>query len=187
MYTDLNMRDLGFIIYIKTRNKNLGVPIMAQRKRIWLGAMSLWVWSLTSLSGLRIWRCCELWCRLQMQLRSGIAVAVAYASGYSSDSTPSLGTSICHGCSPKKFKRQKKKERKKERNMNLKNKELRLISFVSVTLGELHLQTKFEQEKKTYQHREIKGWFVCLGIGLGWGLKKISIKMYNHRPVPRYV
>ena len=35
-------------------------------------------------------------------LRSGMAVAVAYASSYSSNLTPSLGTSICQGCSPKK-------------------------------------------------------------------------------------
>ena len=26
--------------------------------------------------GLRIWHCCDLWCRLQMQLGSGVAVAV---------------------------------------------------------------------------------------------------------------
>ena len=32
--------------------------------------------SLASLSGLRIWHCHELWSRSQMQLRSGIAVAV---------------------------------------------------------------------------------------------------------------
>ena len=32
--------------------------------------------SLASLSGLRIWRCRELWCRSQMQLRFCIAVAV---------------------------------------------------------------------------------------------------------------
>ena len=31
-----------------------------------------------------------------MQLRSGIAVAVAQAGSYSSDLTPSLGTSVCH-------------------------------------------------------------------------------------------
>ena len=31
----------------------------------------------------------------QMQLRSGVAVAVAQASGYGSKSTPRLGTSIC--------------------------------------------------------------------------------------------
>ena len=39
-----------------------------------------------------------------MQLGSRIAVAVAVAGSHSSDLTPSLGTSICHGCSPKKQK-----------------------------------------------------------------------------------
>ena len=33
--------------------------------------------SLALLHGLRVWRCCELWGRLQMGLRSGVAVAVA--------------------------------------------------------------------------------------------------------------
>ena len=33
--------------------------------------------SLASLSGLRIRHCCELWCRLQMQLGSGVTVPVA--------------------------------------------------------------------------------------------------------------
>ena len=36
--------------------------------------------------------------------------ALAQANGYSSDGTPSLGTSICRGCGPKKTKRPKKKE-----------------------------------------------------------------------------
>ena len=39
-------------------------------------------------------------------------MAVAQASGYGSNLTPSLGTSIYHGCSPKKTK--KKRERKKK-------------------------------------------------------------------------
>ena len=69
-----------------------------------------WVRSLASLSGLRI-RCGrELWCRLQMRLGSGVAVALALAGSYSSDLTPSLGISVCHGCGPKKKdKRQKNK------------------------------------------------------------------------------
>ena len=33
-----------------------------------------------SLSGLRIQRCCELWCRSQMWLGSGVAVAMARGS-----------------------------------------------------------------------------------------------------------
>ena len=37
------------------------------------------------------------------------SVAVAQAGGNSSDQTPSLGTSICHDCSPKKIKKKKKK------------------------------------------------------------------------------
>ena len=39
-----------------------------------------------------------------MWLASGIAVTVAVAGSCSFDSTPSLGTSICAGCSPKKIK-----------------------------------------------------------------------------------
>ena len=53
------------------------VPIMAQWKWISLVTMRTQVPSLSSLSGLRIWHCHELWCRLQMWLGSDIAVAVA--------------------------------------------------------------------------------------------------------------
>ena len=62
----------------------------------------MWVHTLASLSGLRIRRCPELWCRSQPQLGSGVAVAVVEAGSCSSDWTPSLGTSICPMCSPKK-------------------------------------------------------------------------------------
>ena len=76
--------------------------------------MRVQVPSLALLSGLRIQRCHVLWCRSQTRLGSHIAVALAVAvavsvsvaSNCSSDLIPSLGTSICHGCSPK---RQKKK------------------------------------------------------------------------------
>ena len=52
------------------------VPIVAQWKQIWLASRKTQVWPLASLSGLRIWHWCELWCRSQMQLRFYIAVAV---------------------------------------------------------------------------------------------------------------
>ena len=42
-----------------------------------------------------------------MQLGSGVAMAVVYASSYSSDLIPRLGTSICQGRRPKKQKRNK--------------------------------------------------------------------------------
>ena len=52
-----------------------GVPIVAQQKQIRLGTMRLHVRSLALLNGLRIWHCCELWCRLQMRLGYDIAVS----------------------------------------------------------------------------------------------------------------
>ena len=69
--------------------------------------MRMQVRSLASLSGLRIQYCRDLWCRLQMQLGSGVAVAVMWANSYSSVLTPNLGTSICCGCGPKKEQKKK--------------------------------------------------------------------------------
>ena len=66
----------------------------------------------------------ELWCRLKMWLGSGVALAVAEASSFGSDWTPSLGTSLCQGCGPKKTKKKKKKkkkERKKKKKKQTKN------------------------------------------------------------------
>ena len=51
---------------------------MIQWEGIQLGTMRLQVRSLASLSGLRIQHCCELWCRLQMRLGSGVAEAPAW-------------------------------------------------------------------------------------------------------------
>ena len=72
----------------KGRKKWQGVPIMAQWKWLWLVPMRTQVQSLSSLSGLRIQCCHQLWCGSQMQLGSGIAVAVALASSCSSHLTP---------------------------------------------------------------------------------------------------
>ena len=67
-----------------------------------------------SLSGLRVQRCCELCCRSQTRLRSGVAVAVVAAGGYSSDSTHGLKTSMCRmGAAFTKTKKKKKKGHKK--------------------------------------------------------------------------
>ena len=86
----------------------LGVPIVVQWKQIQPGTMRMWVQSLASLSGSGIWCCLELWCSLQMQLGSRMAVAVAQTRGCSSNLTPSLGISINHRCVPKKKKKKKK-------------------------------------------------------------------------------
>ena len=82
---------------------------MAQQKRIRPVTMRTRVRSLASLSESGIQRCCELWCRSQTCLGSGVAVVLAQAGGNSSDETPSVGTSICCECSPKKTKTEKKK------------------------------------------------------------------------------
>ena len=58
---------------------------MAQQKQIRLRSMRTQVLSLAVLSGLRIQCCHELWCRSQMQLESGVAVAAAQARGNSSE------------------------------------------------------------------------------------------------------
>ena len=70
---------------------------MAPWKQIWQVSMRMQVWTLASLSGLRIRHFCEPWCRSQIRLSFGVAVVVAIAGGYRSDSTSSLGTFRCHG------------------------------------------------------------------------------------------
>ena len=74
-----------------------GVPIVARLEQTQLVSMRMQILSLALLSGLKMRCCCELWCRLQTQLGSG--AAGAGASSYSSDSTPSLGTSLYGKCS----------------------------------------------------------------------------------------
>ena len=73
----LGFPDLPATIFEPTlRTPQLGVPIRVQQKRIRLGTMRLQVQFLALLSGLRIWRYPELWCRSQTQFGSRVAVAV---------------------------------------------------------------------------------------------------------------
>ena len=82
---------------------------MAQWKQMQLVSTRMWVRSLTLFSASEIHHCRELWCRSQMWLGSRVAVAVALAGSCSSNLTPSLKTSICHECDPKKKKKRKEK------------------------------------------------------------------------------
>ena len=95
--------------WLSSKNLQIGVTVMAQRKLIRLGTMRLRVWYLASLSGLRISHWCELWCRWQTAL-IWLCCDCGVGQCYSSDSTPSLGISICYGCSPKKKKKSTNKK-----------------------------------------------------------------------------
>ena len=88
-------------VFFCIKNKNEEVPIVAQRKWIWLVSMRMWVPSLLSPQGLGVRCCCGLWCRLETWLGSCVGSC-------SSDLTPSLGTSTCCWCGPRKQKRKKK-------------------------------------------------------------------------------
>ena len=81
--------------------------------------MKTQVQSLALLSELRIWYFHELWCRSQVRLRSGAAVAVAWAGSYSSDSTPSLRTSIWPECGPKRKKKDAEKSNERRRGFRV--------------------------------------------------------------------
>ena len=63
-YVDSSNSDLGL--------EEFGVSVVVQRKRMRVGTMKLKVRSLALLSGLRIWRCHELWCRSPMWLGSSV-------------------------------------------------------------------------------------------------------------------
>ena len=83
-----------------------GVPLVAQQVKDRSVSVKMQAPSLALLSGLRIQRRCKLQHKSQMLLRSSVAVAVTWAGSYSSDSTPSPGTSTYR--QPLKKKKKKK-------------------------------------------------------------------------------
>ena len=127
--------------------------------------MRMWVPFLASLSGLKIWCCHELWCRLQTWLRFHVAVAVAQAGSFRSNGTPSLGTATCHRCSPKKRTKQNNtvvemaklkkniKSNKRKATNNIRGTSIRLSATFSQKLWDRRNCTMylkwFEREKPT--------------------------------------
>ena len=80
--------------------------------------------SIPALDGLRTQHCRKLQCSLQKQRASGVAVAVAWAGSCRCASIPSLGTSTCRKCGPKKKNKNKsinKKEEEPEYSFSLQN------------------------------------------------------------------
>ena len=119
------------------------------KTKLSLGSTRMQVPSLASLRGSRIWCYCELWCSLQMRLGSRVAVAVVQACLCSSDSTPSLGTSMCRICSPKSKQTNKRTKQNKvviissmkSFQSNQENEKFKFnINFLETFLLSYHLQ-----------------------------------------------
>ena len=81
-----------------------------------------------------------------MWLGSGIAMAMAQASSYSSDLTPNLDTSICCGCGPRKDKKTKKKILRIKNTYRLKIKDGR--RYTMQIMRELEYYINVKQGKK---------------------------------------
>ena len=115
----------------------------------------MWVQSLALLSGLRTQNCHELWPRSQICLGSRTAVAVA--GSYRSYLTPSLGTSVCHRCRPKKQKERIRRKEWKSRKQSIhdcikKNK----IPKIPKNISHLRRKKTLHSENYKMQMKEIK-------------------------------
>ena len=103
-----------WLLHMKSR----GVPVVAQWKWIRLGTMRLWVQSLASVSGLRIWHCLEMWCRSQTRLGSGIPVALVLLWLWCRLAATALirplawEPPICHGRGPRNGKKKRPQKKK---------------------------------------------------------------------------
>ena len=105
LHTRLCRGNNPIISHFQHEKSVLGVPVVAQRVTNPTGIHE----DVGSVPGLaqrvKDRHCPELWSRSKMPLGSRVVVAVVYASSYSSNSTASLRTYICHGCSQKKKKK----------------------------------------------------------------------------------
>ena len=93
---------------------------MAQWKQIQLGTVRFQVQSLALLSGLRIRRCCELWCRSQTRLGSD-AVWLWHSPAATARIRPlawepPFATDVALKRPKKKKKEKKRKQRKKKQS-----------------------------------------------------------------------
>ena len=76
-----------------------------------------------------------------MRLGSRVAVALAKAGGYSSHSTPSLGTSICHRSGPRNGKKAKRQKKKKIIHLIIAFREVPImVQWKQIQLGTMRLQ-----------------------------------------------
>ena len=79
----------------------LGIPIVAQRVKNLTVSVRMWVQSLASLSGSRIWHCCELQSRSQMRLRTTTRLPIPHFEKHISASVLNL---LCYHPSHSRWK-----------------------------------------------------------------------------------
>ena len=123
----------------------MGVPIAAQQKWIRLVSKRIRVWSLASLSGLRIWHCHELWFRSQTRLGFGIAVAVLRCRPEAAALIRPLAWELPYALS-EALKRKKNKTKQKTTNNNNKNP---IKSYLSPLTSQEGEQALWKKEQKT--------------------------------------
>ena len=104
-----------------------GVPAVVQRKQIQLGTMRSQVRSLGLLSGLKIWRCHELECKVTdvVRILSGCGCGCGWQLQLQFD--PQLGNLHMLCVRRKKAQKKQKKKKKKREEKNEKNYTLRHI------------------------------------------------------------
>ena len=131
---------------------------MVWQKGIRLGTMMLRVRSLALLSGLIIQRCCELWCRLQILLGSGVAWLWHRLAATAPIRPLARGPPYVTGAALKRQK-DKKTKKKKKKQIGL----LNLILLFSInkilvyhTLIEHILNAICFTERTLYMRLEIK-------------------------------
>ena len=103
-----SLQSLKYLLPNPFNKKKLEFALWLSRLRTWFCLCEDAVQSLALISGLRIWCCSKMQQRLQMLLRSHVAMAVVEACSHSSDSIPSPGTSLCYQGVSKKKKRKEK-------------------------------------------------------------------------------
>ena len=109
----------------------------------------------------------ELWCRSQTQVGSWVAVALAQAGGYSTDSTLSREPPYAAGVAPEMAKRQKKKKKKEKKCMHLEQFGCRRTTYFKCHTGAVKVEQLFSLTGRRWQPESFQFW-VCKLLTAVW-------------------
>ena len=151
-----------------------------------------WVRSLASLSGLRIQRCHELWCRSKTRLGSYVAVAVVYAGSCSSNSPLAWEPPYAASTALKRQKRKKTNNNKKKQLFTAKTQVktimahmLELKAHTSLGLYTTHRTTMSTQQRSCLGDRDRQSFTAQLMTPLSPITRLAQRNIYN-RVVSNY-